>query len=183
MIRRGADDLRYRTARVACALGAGPATQATPRCGGMAWPRAGASPAGRTGREFSPGGSGKGWPAALARAVLGSVFLFAVAGGDLFRGHRQPGHRGRGSAADDLAQQHGHGVLRVIGQRPVQRDVGQGSLTGLPGHEGEQSSVSGHGTCLREPQNVSDPQERHRPAERHPTILRSLPHAGRGRRR
>jgi hypothetical protein len=63
----------------------------------------------------------------------------------LLRGHRQPGHRGRGTAADDLAQQHGHGILRVIGQRPVQRDAGQGSLAGLPGDESRMSLAFGHG--------------------------------------
>jgi hypothetical protein len=73
-----------------------------------------------------------------AGGVPGFVFLFAIAGGDLFRGHRQPGQPGRGAAGDDLAQQQDHGVLRVIGQRPVQRDVGERAVAGLPGDEGEQ---------------------------------------------
>lgn len=42
-------------------------------------------------------------PGSIVRDEVGSVvFQLAVAGGNLFRSHRQPSHRGRGAIADDL---------------------------------------------------------------------------------
>jgi len=57
-----------------------------------------------------------------------------------------------------LAQQHGHGVLRVIGQRPVERDVGERAVAGLPGDEGQLSLADGHGTPR---ETATSPLSRH----------------------
>jgi hypothetical protein len=78
------------------------------------------------------------------------VFVFAdlqvvIAGGDLLRGHRQSCKRRRRAGVDDLPEQLGHRVARVVGQRPVERHVGERAVALLPGDESELSLASGDG--------------------------------------
>jgi hypothetical protein len=72
--------------------------------------------------------------AAHLRRNVGVIFVVAglaaglervVAGGHLIRGHRQPGQRRRRPGGDHLAEQVGHRVPRLVGQRPVERHVRQ----------------------------------------------------------
>jgi inner membrane transporter RhtA len=70
--------------------------------------------------------------------------LSAVAGFDLFRGHRQARGGRRQARVERLPEQAGHGVPGVGGQRPGYRDVGQRALTRLPGGERQQRGGRGH---------------------------------------
>src|ERR1700689_3100857 len=70
----------------------------------------------------------------LGRFGVRRRLLGVVAGGHLVRAHGQPGHRRRGARVERPAQQPGHGVATVVGQRTVEGDVGERAVACLPGH-------------------------------------------------
>ena len=74
---------------------------------------------------------------------------------DLFGSHRQLGLRRWHSRGEDVAQQPGHGVARIGGQRPVQRHVGERPVTGLPRGEGQQRGGCGQPRAARPAYDVS----------------------------
>lgn len=68
--------------------------------------------------------------------IARSALVRVVAGGYLFWGHRQPGHRRRGTRTEHLAQQARHRVVGVVRERAVECDVGERAISQLPRYEG-----------------------------------------------
>ena len=88
----------------------------------------------------------RGWSAIRGRCRSSlSGFGGVVGGGDLVGGHRQARHGGRRARVEGLAQQQRQGVPRVVREGPVQGDVAQRSVAGLPGTKGELSLAAGDG--------------------------------------